>query len=88
MDWPWTRRDPPPDDVRRLRQEVEDLRSDLKRIRAEWEDMFERLCRRDDRIRKRQERETAPDQGSLPLVSRKMALRARVAARGGSNGQP
>jgi len=75
----WTKRGPSMD-------EFNDLKSEVKRLRAEWNDMFERLVRRDDRIRKRQERETESDGAFTPRADVKAALRARLAARGGLNG--
>jgi hypothetical protein len=80
------RRGPETDELRTVREQVLDLQSEVKRLRAEWEDMFEKLCRRDDRIRKRQEREPAPDPAPTTTHDLKAALRARVASRGGMNG--
>lgn len=80
MDWPWTRRGPAKDDLRELRGDVADLRAEVKRLRAEWEDMFERLVRRDDRIRKREERANgASPQLTIPQ-DKKAALWARLRA--------
>ncbi len=79
MKWPWTRTGPTLDEFRTLESEV-------RRLRAEWNDMFERLVRKDDRIRKAQEREKAAGAGLDTPGDVKAALRARVFASRGMNG--
>ena len=81
MPWPWTRRGPAEDDLRALRNQVADLESAIKRLRSEWEDMYEKLVRRSERLRKREERQEQqiemPEANGMPL-DRKAALRARA----------
>jgi len=83
--WPWKQERPNEDDYRNLYNEVLTLRAEMKAIRTEWEDVFEKLQRRDDRLRKRQERDRTSEGVQQPL-DLKSALRARVAAQRGSNG--
>ena len=81
MPWPWTRRGPAEDDLRALRNQLADLESAIKRLRSEWEDMYEKLVRRSERLRKREERQEQqiemPETNGMPL-DRKAALRARA----------
>jgi hypothetical protein len=77
--FPWKRPGPSLEEFRNLESEV-------KRLRAEWADMFERLVRRDDRIRKAQEREKAPTPPQDTPQELKAQLRARVFASRGLNG--
>lgn len=79
MRWPWTRTVPAQDDVRALRASVADLEADVRRLQAEWLDMYDKLVRRDERLRKREERAGAV-QETLPLG--KAALWARLKANG------
>jgi predicted nuclease with TOPRIM domain len=76
------------DELRTLRGELEDVRSDVRRLRAEWADLFEKMVRLDDRIRKRQERAEAPDPSPTPAKPDKSALWSRLKARGLANGHP
>jgi hypothetical protein len=77
--WPWKRTGPSLDEFRTLESEV-------RRLRAEWNDMFERLVRKDDRIRKAQEREKEAHPPSDTREGLKAALRARAFAQRGTNG--
>lgn len=79
MKWPWTRAVPAEDDVRELRQAVADLQADVRRLQSEWLDMYDKLVRRDERLRKREER-AGTVQESIPLG--KAALWSRVKANG------
>lgn len=79
MRWPWTRTEPAQDDGRALRASVADLEADVRRLQAEWLDMYDKLVRRDERLRKREER-AAVVQEPLPLG--KAALWARAKANG------
>jgi hypothetical protein len=79
MKWPWTRTEPAEDNVRALRAKVEDLDADVRRLKAEWVDMYDKLVRRDERLRRREER-AAVAQEPIPLG--KAALWARAQANG------
>jgi hypothetical protein len=81
----WNKRGHDEDDLGNLWRALHDLESDNKRLRAEWADMFERLVRREDRIRKRLERGEAEP---LPMTPQdvKTRLRASLAARRAPNG--
>lgn len=69
--WPWTRQD-------QLRTRVADLESELRRIRAEWHDVLDRMLRIEDRSRKRAERAEAVPPTPITPADTKAALRARV----------
>lgn len=73
--WPWTRREPAQDD---LRTRVAELESDIRRLRAEWKDILERLLRMDERQRKRAERAESSDPALETPAQRKALLRLRV----------
>lgn len=62
-----------------LRTRVAALESDLRRIRAEWADILDRLLRMDERQRKRQERSEAATEPSESPARRKALLRLRAA---------
>lgn len=59
---------------------MKDLEADVRRLQTEWLDMYEKLVRRDERLRKREER-AGTVQESLPLG--KAALWSRLKANGG-----
>ena len=86
MRWPWSGQDG--DTIRNCRAEVAQLDSDFRRLKAEWLDMYDKLTRRDERLRKREERAEKDAPVSETPGDLKMALRARLAARGGRNGLP
>lgn len=69
--------------MRALAASVADLQADVRRLQAEWLDMYDKLVRRDERLRKREER-AGVVQESLPLG--KTALWARLKANGASKG--
>ena len=77
MRWPWTRTEPEQDDVRALRASVSDLQADVRRLNAEWVDMYDKLVRRDERLRRREERAAAvvetPADGKASLWARAQA---------------
>lgn len=75
MRWPWTRSEPAKDDLRALRASVADLEADVRRLQAEWLDMYDKLVRRDERLRKREERAAGPVD---PAPNGKAALWSRV----------
>jgi len=79
MRWPWTREEPAKDDLRALRASVSDLQADVRRLNAEWVDMYDKLVRRDERLRRREERAAAVQE---PLPLGKAALWARAQANG------
>lgn len=81
MRWPWTRSEPAKDDLRALRASVADLEADVRRVQAEWVDMYDKLMRRDERLRKREERAAVVPE---PTPNGKAALWSRVKARGAS----
>lgn len=82
--WPWKRRVPAEDDLRTLKTAVADLQADQRRLQAEWLDMYEKLTRRDERLRKREERAA----GTEPLpIDRKAALWSRVRSQPHQNGR-
>lgn len=82
MRWPWTRKGQDPDLIRRL----EAVESQQRLLLAEWLEMYDKLTRRDERLRKRQERENGAGGTQDTPQDVKAALRARVAARGGKIG--
>lgn len=84
MRWPWKRVEPAEDDIRTLRGQLADVQADVRRLQAEWLDMYDKLVRRDERLRKREER-AGVVQETLPLG--KTALWARLKANGASRGQ-
>jgi len=85
--WPWKQRGPAADEVRSLRHSIEDLQREMRGLKAEWLEMYEKLTRRDDRARKRLERENDPIPAITTPQEAKAALRARWAAtRGTTNG--
>lgn len=84
MGWPWTRRGPVEDDLRALKRQQEDLAADVRRLQAEWLDMYEKLTRRDERLRKREER---AGQASATPNPDKASLWARVRSQPHSNGR-
>lgn len=69
--------------MRALAASVADLQADVRRLQAEWLDMYEKLVRRDERLRKREER-AGGVQEALPLG--KTALWARLKANGAGKG--
>jgi hypothetical protein len=71
----WTRKGPAEDDWRALKRRVDDMEADVRRLQAEWVDMYDKLVRRDERLRKREERAGA--QETLPL-DQKASLWARA----------
>lgn len=86
MRWPWTRVGPEEDDIRRLEHAVSvltaslnDTQADVRRLQAEWLDMYDKLVRRDERLRKREERAAGP---ADPTPNGKAALWSRVKAGG------
>jgi len=84
----WKRKGPTSEEFRTLTHRVEDLERAMRGLQAEWLEMYEKLSRRDDRIRKRQERENEPDPLPMTPQAVKAALRARWAATRGTNGNP
>ncbi len=60
----------------------------MRGLKGEWLEMYDKLTRRDDRIRKRQEREPEADPIQNTPQAVKAALRARWAATRGANGHP
>ena len=84
--WPWKRDGKQTDEIRTLTHRIEDLERQFRGLNTEWLDMYDKLARRDDRIRKREERQSAGD--PLPMTPQdvKAALRARLAAGRASNG--
>jgi len=77
MRWPWTREEPAKDDLRELRASVSDVQADVRRLNAEWVDMYDKLVRRDERLRRREERAAAV-QEPLPLGKAALWARAQV----------
>ena len=86
--WPWKRQVREPDTIRELRHQLEDLQRDVRGLKAEWLDMYEKLTRRDERLRKRQERENGATPPQDTLQAQKAQLRARALGMRGSNGHP
>lgn len=85
MPWPWKRTGPAEDDVRALRTRVDDMEADIRRLKAEWLDMYDKLVRRDERLRKREERAG----GGEPLpADPKASLWARARSQHGQRGRP
>lgn len=84
----WKDRGAERDAIRTVTHRLEDVERELRGLKAEWLEMYDKLTRRDDRIRKRQERETAPDPAPMTPQDVKAALRARMAGRGTFNGHP
>lgn len=84
----WTRREPAKDDLRTLARRVDDLEADMRRLKAEWVDMYEKLVRRDERLRKREERAGQSQLDLIPAPATKAALWARLKLQRGSNGAP
>lgn len=82
--WPFKRRGPDRDTIQRL----EDVEREMRRLKEDWIDYLDKISRRDERLRKRQERAS----GQIPAFHTpqdvKAALRARWAATRGSNGTP
>jgi len=86
--WPWKRAVPEQDVIRELRHRVEDLEREVRGLKAEWLDQYDKLTRRDERLRKRQERENTPGHTEDTPQGQKAQLRARAFALRGSNGHP
>lgn len=83
--WPWKRRVPAEDDLRTLRAQLADVQADVRRLQAEWLDMYDKLTRRDERLRKREERAAGAE---TPAPLDKRALWSRVRSQPASNGRP
>jgi uncharacterized coiled-coil protein SlyX len=60
--WPWTRSGPAEDNDARLTA----LASEVKALRLEWEDTYERLSRLLERLRKRDERAAKAEPAEEP----------------------
>lgn len=69
-----------------LRTRVADLESELRRVRAEWADVLDRLTRIGERQRKREERSEQPELAPGMGKASKAALWSRLKARGATNG--
>lgn len=82
--WPWKRQD----DLRTVMHRLEDVEREIRGLKAEWLEMYDKLTRRDERTRKRLERETAPDPAQMTPQERKAALRERFGITRGRNGVP